>query len=498
MWNSRHRRFALALELVLVAMRLSCEGFFVLAATYAAYLLRGPPRLLAAVIRAMSALSLTLQCALSVFPAVCWVYGAGPIFSTFVSLVFWGAPAWAAYEFVAGNLFSIMPQGVRRAGRAVQERAGPQCAICWGAFEEDPETASEASSGSDVVCVHAADGCQEDGSRETAGSGGLSGEGWRGMHEAGSVDSAEAQAWGPELGAAAADARPLSGNGVAVPEGPSRKRRRWFPFGRRKVSAAEEDSEEEVASWPVGSGAAASPVAAQSPVRRSGDGGPISNVGPGIASGDRLQSAHAHAGPASGSGAGDVHGGYVTGDVGQRAAALSLPEDAAAGDVSDARSRYDGPADGEEEGEPAGVLHDKAIVVTECRHVFHYGCLSHWLHQCTVGMRSTACPLCQRQIDVEIRLDTLGLLRRLRQQLRQPPPGGGGDGRDNGADEVRCLSAQACLVSGSERHVVVLLTPRRPDHNPERSRAPSTVSLPCAPGCCAPRDPGQSPELKQS
>lgn len=422
MRHRRHQRFALALELVLVAMRLSCEGFFVLMATYAAYLLRGPPRLLAAVIRAMSALSLTLQGALSIFPAVCWAYGAGLFFSTFVSLVFWGAPAWAAYEFIADNLFAVMPVGVRRAGRAAQERAGPQCVICWGAFTDDAAASLDGSSdaGSDggggpwgAACR----GCSGRSGGADTGSGAAPGDQLPGAHDTDSVDSAEAQAWG-DLGAATRD-DVSGGRAAAGAAGPRRRRRRWFPFGRRK--AAGDESEDEVVSRPL-------PVdGLMSPRHGSGDShaldtvadSPSSPTSSGVARATPAGAPPASPDWASGSDAGDVHG--------------ELEDE----DVASLRG-----------------LRDRDVVVTECRHVFHYGCLSNWLQQCMVGMRSTACPLCQRHIEVDIKLDVLGMLQRLRQQLWRPWHDGGGGGDGDGAageDEVRLLgpgrSLMRCAIS---------------------------------------------------
>lgn len=410
MRHRRHQRFALALELVLVAMRLSCEGFFVLMATYAAYLLRGPPRLLAAVIRAMSALSLTLQGALSIFPAVCWAYGAGLFFSTFVSLVFWGAPAWAAYEFIADNLFAVIPVGVRRAGRAMQERAGPQCVICWGAFTDDATASVGGSSdaGSDGgggPWGGACRGCS--GRSGGADTGSAPGDQLPGAHDTDSVDSAEAQAWGGDLATAAQEEGAVSGGRAAAGAGmPRRRRRRWFPFGRRK--AADDESEDEVVSRPLPADGL------MSPRRSSGDSHALDTVGDTPST--PTSSGVAHAAPsgappaspdwASGSDAGDLHG--------------ELEDD-----VTGVRG-----------------LRDRDVVVTECRHVFHYGCLSNWLQQCMVGMRSTACPLCQRHIEVDIQLDVLGMLQRLRQHLWRPLRDGGGGGDADGAageDEVRLL-----------------------------------------------------------
>lgn len=57
MSSARHARLIMAIEIALVVMRLSCEGFFVLLAAYFAYLARAPAHALAALVRAASATS---------------------------------------------------------------------------------------------------------------------------------------------------------------------------------------------------------------------------------------------------------------------------------------------------------------------------------------------------------------------------------------------------------------------------------------------------------
>jgi len=68
-------------------MRLSTEKYFVLLSLYVAFILfRTPPRQAAALVAFNARVSGAFaRLILYTFPAVCWVYGAGLIFSTFVS-----------------------------------------------------------------------------------------------------------------------------------------------------------------------------------------------------------------------------------------------------------------------------------------------------------------------------------------------------------------------------------------------------------------------------
>lgn len=60
-----------------------------------------------------------LQFILYTFPAVCWRYGAGTVFSAFVSLVFWGAPAKQIYKITRESVTEITPVGLRVRGLSV-------------------------------------------------------------------------------------------------------------------------------------------------------------------------------------------------------------------------------------------------------------------------------------------------------------------------------------------------------------------------------------------
>lgn len=83
----RHRTLIPLVEAALAVMRLSCEKFPVLLSLYVAHLLFWePPPWAAALVAFNGRLSGAWQrVVLLSFPAVCWVYGAGVVFSTFVS-----------------------------------------------------------------------------------------------------------------------------------------------------------------------------------------------------------------------------------------------------------------------------------------------------------------------------------------------------------------------------------------------------------------------------
>ena len=130
MQHPRHRELVCVVEAALAVMRLSCERYFVLLSVLATYLLfrdrvprpaRQLIRLNHQLCRLFQRVSHCLSCCrayysqlqplllrpgssqarltmvpallqviLLSFPAVCWIYGAGFIFSAFVSVIFWG------------------------------------------------------------------------------------------------------------------------------------------------------------------------------------------------------------------------------------------------------------------------------------------------------------------------------------------------------------------------------------------------------------------------
>jgi len=59
------------------------------------------------------AMSVFVQVILYSFPAICWLYGAGILFSTFVSIVFWGASVQQLVESVRKNSTIVRPMGLR-------------------------------------------------------------------------------------------------------------------------------------------------------------------------------------------------------------------------------------------------------------------------------------------------------------------------------------------------------------------------------------------------
>lgn len=105
------------------------------------------------------------------FPAICWVYNAGFIFSSFVSFVFWGGAVMRAYESVRRSTTVVRPSQLRvrmflkgpparlSQTHCVQDattddvdRMGGNCAICWG--DMAPHGGS-AASGKSLPCSHA-------------------------------------------------------------------------------------------------------------------------------------------------------------------------------------------------------------------------------------------------------------------------------------------------------------------------------------------------------
>ncbi|KAI3429895.1 hypothetical protein D9Q98_010206 [Chlorella vulgaris] len=134
MRSTDHHRLIPLVEVSLAIMRLSCERFFSLLAVYLSFLVfRDPPPLAQRVARGIAAITSAFQLlVLYSFPAICWAYGAGPLFSSFVSLVFWTGPLVRSVERVRGTATSVQPREWHAATSSELERMDGQCAICWG------------------------------------------------------------------------------------------------------------------------------------------------------------------------------------------------------------------------------------------------------------------------------------------------------------------------------------------------------------------------------
>lgn len=155
-----HRRMIPLIEVTLAMMRFSCEKFFVLLTVYVNYLIfRKPPRAARMLVRVNSNLSSIFQhVVLYTFPAICWIYGAGIIFSSFVSLIFWGAPLTSMYRKFIQSISGTVLKGLSPMTAEHIDRMGGNCAICWGPLKlpssTEPES-SETKAGSALQCGHA-------------------------------------------------------------------------------------------------------------------------------------------------------------------------------------------------------------------------------------------------------------------------------------------------------------------------------------------------------
>ncbi|KAJ9531640.1 hypothetical protein QJQ45_021763 [Haematococcus lacustris] len=195
MQDPEHIALIPLVESALAVMRLSCEKFFVLLAVYVAHLLyqEQPSQGMRTFIRVIAGMSTTFQrVVLYSFPAVCWVYGAGFVFSTFVSAVFWGGPLSSLYHLVRNSISQaaaevcqcggamlpcqVMVRSLRPATVEEVQRMAGNCAICWGKMTVPGSTAPAAHP---PACLHPVRGqAQAAASRRgNATAGGTAGEG---------------------------------------------------------------------------------------------------------------------------------------------------------------------------------------------------------------------------------------------------------------------------------------------------------------------------------
>lgn len=84
-----------------------------------------------------------MQVILYTFPAICWAYGAGFIFSAFVSVVFWGGPALRLLETVRMHSATVRPAALTPASEvhtsSVCKLHGCVVAICMNARRMTPD-----------------------------------------------------------------------------------------------------------------------------------------------------------------------------------------------------------------------------------------------------------------------------------------------------------------------------------------------------------------------
>lgn len=145
------------IEVTLAMMRLSCEKFFVLLTVYVNYLIfRKPPKAARRLVKINSTLSAIFQhVVLYTFPAICWVYGAGIIFSSFVSLIFWGGPLNAIYRTIRQSMSHTVLKDSSPVTQGHINLMGGMCSICWGALELPDDDQDESLKVISLPCQHA-------------------------------------------------------------------------------------------------------------------------------------------------------------------------------------------------------------------------------------------------------------------------------------------------------------------------------------------------------
>lgn len=147
MQNPRYQDLTQCVEAALTIMRLSCEQYFTLISVFAAYLLfrqRLPPIARQVIWVNHRVSNIFKKAILYSFPAICWLYGAGLMFSSFASLVFWGQPAAHLYEMLRTNFTTVHPVGLQDANEAQIEQMNNNCAVCWSSMTVVKSTPSAA------------------------------------------------------------------------------------------------------------------------------------------------------------------------------------------------------------------------------------------------------------------------------------------------------------------------------------------------------------------
>lgn len=157
MANPGHVQNLPLIEIALAIMRLSCEKFFVLASVFCAFLIfREPPQWVRHVISTVAKVSDAFQTSiLMTFPALCWYYNAGIIFSTFVTIVLWTGPMVRFMEKLRVNVASVRPVSLTASTLADIERMDGKCAICWSDFPGEGGGVADVWAPQSLPCTHA-------------------------------------------------------------------------------------------------------------------------------------------------------------------------------------------------------------------------------------------------------------------------------------------------------------------------------------------------------
>ena len=132
--SDEHKRLVPLVELALAIMRLSCERWFSLMAVFTSFIIyRDPPEYAQQYIRILATMCRVFQQTIIMsFPAVCWGYGAGFVFSLFASIVFWAGPIVRMVERIKKVATEVRPVHWHAVTHDEIDRMGGNCAICWG------------------------------------------------------------------------------------------------------------------------------------------------------------------------------------------------------------------------------------------------------------------------------------------------------------------------------------------------------------------------------
>lgn len=160
MRDPKHSALVPLVEAALTIMRLSCERWFGLVGVYVGYLIfLDPPPVARKLITVVARLSRVFQRGILLsFPAVCWAYGAGMVFSSFASVIFWTGPVLRAVEQLRSVATEVQPQEWHPATPQELDRMGSSCAICWGSLTAAPGDGAPASMPTDAAQGHGAIG----------------------------------------------------------------------------------------------------------------------------------------------------------------------------------------------------------------------------------------------------------------------------------------------------------------------------------------------------